>query len=177
MPSPARVEFNSEKGKFDPTMVSYYPPRSDLTTFTSADGSDPPTFAAINDLDAVAAATPFYGSVYNGTWSVPSTLPPGDYALMVEVNKEYDSNGSHLHPDFPDSQHLPGYGTDGNFGQPSVVYQVPIHIDPTAEMPDAKSTSRDRWLRRLDGADGRHQPARRHHLHRTVRDRARGGCS
>ena len=121
-------------------MPSYYPPRSDLTTFTSVDGSDPPTFAAINDLDAVAAATPFYGSAYNGTWSVPSTLPPGDYALMVEVNKEYDSNAAHLHPDFDDS-HLPGYGTDGNFGQPSVVYQVPIHIDPTAETPDAQSTS------------------------------------
>ena len=132
--------FNSEKGRFDPTMPSYYPPRSDLTTFTSVDGSDPPTFAAINDLDAVAAATPFYGSVYNGTWSVPGTLPPGDYALMVEVNKEYDSNAAHLHPDFDDS-HLPGYGTDGNFGQPSVVYQVPIRIDPTAEMPDAQSTS------------------------------------
>ena len=133
--------FNSEKGQFDPTMpLSYYPPRSDLTTFTSNDGSDPPMFAAINDLDAVAAATPAYGSVYNGTWSVPGTLPPGDYALMVEVNKEYDANASHMHPDFDDS-HLPGYGTDGNFGQPSVVYQVPIHIDPTSETTDAQSTS------------------------------------
>jgi hypothetical protein len=36
---------------------------------------------------------------------------------------------------------LPGYGTDGNFGQPSVVYQVPIHIDPTSETTDARSTS------------------------------------
>ncbi len=130
------TKFNSEKGQFDPTMPSYYPPRSDLTTFTSLDGNDPPTFAAINDLDAVAAATPPYGSNYNGTWSVPSTLPPGDYVLMVEVNKEYDSNASHLHPDFDDS-HLPGYGTDGNFGQPSVVYQVPIHIDVTTATNDA----------------------------------------
>ena len=134
------TKFNSEKGQFDPTMPSFYPPRSDLTTFTSLDGSDPPTFAAVNDLDAVAAATPPYGSVYNGTWAVPSTLPPGDYTLMVEVNKEYDSNASHLHPDFDDS-HLPGYGTDGNFGQPSVVYQVPIHIDVTAGTTDAQSTS------------------------------------
>ncbi len=120
--------------------LSYYPPRSDLTTFTSLDGSDPPTFAAINDLDAVAAATPPYGAVYNRTWPVPSTLPPGDYALMVEVNKEYDSNASHLHPDFVDSN-LPDYGTDGNFGQPSVVYQVPIHIDVTSGTTDAQSTS------------------------------------
>jgi len=134
------TKFNSEKGKFDPTTLTYYPPRSDLTTFTSKDGSDPPTFAAINDLDAVAAATPPYGSVYDGTWSVPSTLLPGDYTLMVEVNKEYDSNASHLHPDF-DDPNLPGYGTDGNFGQPSVVYQVPIHIDVTTGMKSAGAVS------------------------------------
>jgi hypothetical protein len=134
------TKFNSEKGRFDPTTLNYYPPRSDLTTFTSLDGSDPPTFAAINDLDAVAAATPAYGSVYNGTWSVPSSLPPGDYTLMVEVNKEFDSNASHMHPDFDDS-HLAGYGTDGNFGQPSVVYQVPVHIDASSGTPDAESTS------------------------------------
>jgi hypothetical protein len=134
-------QFHSEKGKFDPTMPpSYYPPRSDLTTFTSLDGSDPPTFAAINDLDAVAAATPPYGAVYNRTWLVPSTLPPGDYALMLEINKEYDSNASHRHPDFDDS-HLLGWGTDGNFGQPSVVYRVPIHIDVTSNMTEAQSTS------------------------------------
>ncbi len=130
--------FNSEKGKFDPTMLSYYPPRSDLTTFTSLDGTDPPTFAAINDLDAVAAATPPYGGIYSGIWSVPSTLPPGDYFLMVEVNKEYDSNASHLYPAFDDSN-LMGYGTDGNFGQPSVVYQVPLHIDVVAGTKDAEA--------------------------------------
>jgi hypothetical protein len=133
-------QFQSEKGKLDSSMLSYYPPRSDLTTFTSLDGSDPPTFAAINDLDAVAAATPPYGSVYNGTWLVPLTLPPGDYSLMVEVNKEYDSNASNKHPDFVDP-YLTAYGTEGNFGQPSVVYQVPIHIDPTSATTDAQSTS------------------------------------
>ena len=36
--SPAPRKFNSEKGKFDPTTPTYYPPRSDLTTFTSLDG-------------------------------------------------------------------------------------------------------------------------------------------
>jgi hypothetical protein len=59
---------------------------------------------------------------------------------MVEVNKEYDSNASHLHPDF-DDPNLPGYGTDGNFGQPSVVYQVPIHIDVTTGMKNAGAVS------------------------------------
>ncbi len=43
--------FNSEKGTFDPSALSYYPPRSDLTSFTGNDGSAPPTYAAINDLD------------------------------------------------------------------------------------------------------------------------------
>jgi hypothetical protein len=46
------------------------------------------------------------------------------------VNKEYDTNASHLHPQF-DDPNLGGYGTDGNFGQPSVVYEVPLHIDLT----------------------------------------------
>ena len=70
-PSP----FHSEKGKFDPTTVSYYPPRSDLTSFGMNDTADPPTYAAINDLDTVAAATPAYGTTYSGTWSVPETFP------------------------------------------------------------------------------------------------------
>jgi len=134
------TSFNSEKGVLDATTVSYYPPRSDLTTFTSLDTADPPTYATINDLDAVAAATPLYGTIYHGTWSVPGTLPPGDYTLMVEVNKEFDTNASHTHPDYDDS-HLPGYGTDGNFGQPSVVYAVPLHIDVTAASKDAEAAS------------------------------------
>jgi hypothetical protein len=146
--------FNSEKGKFDPTMpVSYYPPRSDLTTFTSLDGSDPPTFAALNDLDAVAAATPPYGAVYSKTWPVPSTLPPGDYTLMVEVNKEYDSNASNMHPDFVDPN-LRTYGTEGNFGQPSVVYQVPIHIDVSSGTTDAQATSQIAGYGDWTGATG-----------------------
>ena len=56
--SPARASSTARRAGSIPTMPSYYPPRSDLTTFTSIDGSDPPTFAAVNDLDAVAAATP-----------------------------------------------------------------------------------------------------------------------
>jgi hypothetical protein len=132
--------FHSEKGKFDPTTASYYPPRSDLTSFDPKDGPDPPTYAAINDLDAVAAATPAYGATNNGTWPVPGDLPPGDYALMVEVNKEYDINDSNMHPDYVDTS-LSTYGTEGNFGQPSVVYEVPIHIDITTAATDAEAAS------------------------------------
>ena len=54
------------------------------------------------------------------TWHVPPTLPAGDYAVVVEVNKEYDGNDSHQHPAYQD-ENLPTYGVDGNFGQPSVL--------------------------------------------------------
>ncbi len=122
--------FHSEKGKLDATTPSYYPPRSDLTSFTSIDTADPPTYTTLNDLDAVAAATPAYGAPVQRVITIPADVPPGDYTLMLEVNKEYDTNASNQHPDYPDP-HLMGYGTEGNFGQPSVVYQVSLHIDET----------------------------------------------
>ncbi len=86
------------------------------------------SYATLNDLDAVAAATPPYGAPYTGTWTIPTTLPAGDYALLVEVNKEFDNNAAHTHPSYTDPQ-LSGYGLTNNFGQPSVVYRVPIQID------------------------------------------------
>jgi hypothetical protein len=149
------TKFNSAKGKFDSTVKSYYPPRKDLTTFINQDCDavggvllPPPsqdctymsqiypvsseTYAAINDLDlppdVVSAATPAYGSPYSALWYVPVDFPAGDYAVMVEINKEFDNNASHMHPSFEDPR-LVGYGEKNNFGQPSVVYRVPIHIE------------------------------------------------
>ena len=145
--------FHSEKGKFDPTTVSYYPPRSDLTSFASNDTGDPPTYAGINDLDTVAAATPAYGSTYSGTWPVPGDLPPGDYTLMVEVNKEFDTNAAHDHPDFVD-QNLASYGTEHNFGQPSVVYEVPLHVDTTTAEMSAAAVSQITGYGDWSGATG-----------------------
>lgn len=151
--------FHSEKGKFDPTTKSYYPPRGDLTTFTAVDGTDPPTYAAINDLDAVAAATPLYGSPYSGSWTVPSDLAPGDYAVVVEVNKEYDSNASNMHPDYVDPNLSdPLYGIEGNFGQPSVIYQVPIHIDLAAATPAQAAVSQIAGYGDWSGATGTINP-------------------
>ena len=167
------TKFNSEKGKFDPTTKSYYPPRNDLTTFIAANGAgcdqappvlpavdpcDPRRFMAINDLDAVATATPPYGQVYSGMWYIPNGFPTGDYVVRVEVNKEYDNNAAYARPACPsdsctfdaiggctacslpgidcsgggcvvEDSNLGGYGQPGNFGQPSVVYEVPIHIE------------------------------------------------
>ena len=164
--SPARAQFNSEKGKFDPTTPSYYPPRSDLTSFASNDGSDPPTFAAINDLDAVAAATPAYGAVYNGTWSVPRDAA----ARRLRADGRGEQGVRHQRlahcTRTSTTANLPGYGTERNFGQPSVVYQVPIHIDVTTADDGRAGGLADRRLRRLDGRDRRRQSARRHHLDR-----------
>lgn len=161
MPSEVNVDaitcptrFTSVKGKLDKadaSTKSYYPPRNDLTTFGSGDcdavGGTLPgctvsamTYAALNDLDAVAAATPAYGAPYTGTWTIPAVLPAGDYALYVEVNKEFDTNTSHSHPSYEDPQ-LNGYGITGNFGQPSVVYRVPIHIDSAAGLPASAAVS------------------------------------
>ncbi len=146
------AQFNSSKGHFDMALPrSYYPPRSDLgsnpANFISKDcdivldtlpgctvdsekyATDP---TVGNDLDAVAQATPPYGAPYSGTWAIPPALAAGDYAVWVEINKEFDSNSSHnqtTHPAVFDNQGLSSYGMAGNFGQPSVVYRAPIRLD------------------------------------------------
>ena len=149
-PSPV---FNSSKGRFDTTLPkSYYPPRNDLSSdplgFISRDcdalGGSPgcalsaASYAGMNDLDAVAAATPPYGQVYSGTWNIPAALPAGDYLVFVEVNKEFDRNTYHSYPSAQDAG-LAGYGLSGNFGQPSVVYRVPIHIEGDSPNTAAQS--------------------------------------
>ncbi len=141
--------FNSAKGKLESTTKVYYPPRNDLTMFTNTDCDNvggtlstchvsAATYAALNDLDAVAAATPPYGQPYSRTWHIPPTLPAGDYVIAVEVNKEYDTNAAHSVVAFQDPA-LTSYGIDGNFGQPSVLYRVPIHLGGSA--PVAATTS------------------------------------
>jgi fibronectin type III domain protein len=158
------TRFNSAKGKLDPAVKSYYPPRNDLTTFASADcdvpGTSLPgcsvsatTYSALNDLDAVAAATPPYGVPYTGAWTIPTTLAAGDYTLLVEVNKEFDTNPSHRYAAYEDSQ-LMGYGLVGNFGQPSVVYRVPIHVDLAAAAQPKAVASEIAGYSRWTGEDG-----------------------
>jgi hypothetical protein len=147
--------FNSSKGHFDMTLPpSYYPPRNDLgssaSNFISRDCDivgdsitgctvDSETYMGVNGLDAVAQATPVYGTPYSATWEIPAALAAGDYAVMVEVNKEFDSNTFHNgtnHPSVEDAG-LASYGLSGNFGQPSVVYRVPIHLDGTVNVSAA----------------------------------------
>jgi hypothetical protein len=176
--------FNSSKGAFatmasqTPSLALYYPPRRDLgTAFMAIDSDcavdgttiaggctvDALTYATLdtvkNDysLDAVAAATPPYGGPFAGSWTIPNALVAGDYAVMVEVNKEFDSNPYHTHPNYDDSR-FPGYGIDGNFGQPSVLYSVPIHIDVGAGAPVQAAASQIVGYGDWDGATGNVHP-------------------
>jgi hypothetical protein len=172
--------FSSSKGAFatatshTPSLQLYYPPRRDLGPgfiatdndcsiegATIADGCtvDALSYATLdtvkNDygLDAVAAATPAYGTPYTASWTVPGELAVGDYVVMVEVNKEFDSNQFHLHPNYDDSR-FPGYGIDGNFGQPSVVYSVPLHIDVVSGRPAQAAVSQIAGYSDWDGSSG-----------------------
>jgi hypothetical protein len=135
--------FNSAKGRFDPSLPkSYYPPRNDLTMFGNNDCDVTPRagamcpdtsakkFAELNDLDAVASATPAYGGSYSNTWAVPADLPDGAYVLAVEVNKEFDNNASHMYEAYRDPA-LPENALVNNIGQPSVVWKVPFELQRT----------------------------------------------
>jgi hypothetical protein len=137
-------QFRSAKGLLDATAPqSYYPPRADLFDFGGAPcmplvqypGScspgDSAQYFVLNDVDTVAAATPPYGAPYTGSWIIPGDLPDGDYALSVEVGKEFDPNAANQHPtevSALDLQYYAGYGQSGNVGQPSVLFQVPFTV-------------------------------------------------
>jgi len=138
--------FHSVKGIFDRTLPhSYYPPRGDLINWGSVcvppvsngqggcDFGDARQFGIINDLDVVATATPAYDQLFTGTWSIPSSLADGDYALFIEVNKEFDDNSFFSHPSFINPNEVANfnaYGQSGNVGQPSILYRLPFQLSP-----------------------------------------------
>jgi hypothetical protein len=123
--------FVGSKGIFQPGRFSLYPPRADLRQLTAFDSADAASFAQLNDLAAISQATPPGGQVVDPPlgWLVPGTLPDGNYVVKVEASLEADFNDANHHPSFDDPHaELAGIGFD-TLGQPSVVYQVPIHID------------------------------------------------
>ncbi len=140
--------FNSAKGKLSKTEPkSYYPPRRDLMNFIPQDCDNQPggptcltsarMYRGLNDIpDAVATATPAYGKAVTGVWYVPPELAEGDYALWVEINKEFDGNAAHMYPAYTDPQ-LSDSGLKNNFGQPSVVYRVPFRLSRTQPFQSA----------------------------------------
>jgi hypothetical protein len=145
---PTKV-FNSAKGRLAAEMAKIpYPPRNDLLGLSSRDCDNPSAvgscaksaerYAAINDLDAVAAATPRFDRVYEGLWTLPASLPAeGEYALFVEVNREFDQNQSHTYPAYEDKMlRQTGFtqlGLGNNIGQPSVVFRVPFRLAEGSE--------------------------------------------
>jgi hypothetical protein len=150
---PTKV-FNSAKGKLVGDMMVPYPPRNDLTVFTSKDcdmvggGTGCPTsasgYAALNDLDAVAAATPAFERVYEGAWQVSGGLADNvDYALVAEVNREFDQNATYRPKAYEDEMltrnGFTQTGLDNNLGQPSVIFRVPFRLDGTTPVGSTAS--------------------------------------
>ena len=141
-------QFRSAKGVIDSTQPqSYYPPRADLFNFggtpciprigypTSCDPGSSAQYFALNDVDVVAAATPPYGTPYTGSWIVPADLVAGDYALAVEVAKEFDTNAADDYPNEVSATDMQFYSADGqhgNVGQPSVLFRVPFTLGGAA---------------------------------------------
>jgi hypothetical protein len=146
--------FIGSKGLYAPGMTSLYPPRADLTSFKDGfDSDDARGFAAANDLAAISGATPPGGRVIDPPllWVAPASLPNGAYVVRVEASLEADFNAQHHHPSFADvSTELDSYGWEP-FGQPSIVYSVPIVVDGGARV----ATS-DTWdgYGAWDGASG-----------------------
>src|SRR5450432_1652932 len=91
--------FRSAKGVFAPDgSTSYYPPRADLLAVLgqpcapevnhrsgSCDDGDSPQFGLLDDVDAVATASPAADVPYAGTWTIPQALASSDYAVLIEV--------------------------------------------------------------------------------------------
>jgi len=62
---------------------------------------------------------------------VPDTLPDGDYALYVEVAKEFDADAANQHDSYINPMEAVGfssYGQEGNIGAPSVLFRVPFSL-------------------------------------------------
>jgi hypothetical protein len=192
--------FRSAKGLFAADgSTSYYPPRGDLLDVLgqpcrplvnrprgSCDPGDSMRFGLIDDVDAVATATPQPDRIYSGTWITSQQPAAASYAVMVEVNKEFDANGVYARPSTEgplDSTYPDTYGQRGNLGQPSVIYRVPVtltmgatastttsagHGDPLGDLgtlfpPDSTlSTEPGSGVGRLAVIDGPSGPGRVH---------------
>jgi hypothetical protein len=131
----------TDKGKPNPNLTSYYPPRNDITTLTPTfDDPGVASYAEMNDLDAVSRATPPGGQPFQVLTALAPTLPDGDYFIMVEVSHELDYNDTYNPNSFPPPAGI-SFGTYGDpyRGQPSLVWKVPITL-AAGEGPKSFST-------------------------------------
>jgi len=120
--------------------TSLYPPRADLVRDEPYDSPSVDMYAALNPFDAVAQATPVGGTPAQITWSIPSSLPDGDYVLFVEVGQAFDYNATYNPTSYPAPMGLPygGYGKPYR-GQPSIVYSAPFALGATDSSGQAAS--------------------------------------
>lgn len=130
----------TDKGTFAATnLKSKYPPREDVTR-SAPDAASVAMFDELNPFDAVSQATPAGGAPYKISWSIPETLPAGNYVLFIETSKEFDHNAVYSKEKYPAPANLPWaeYGLPFR-GQPAVVYRVPFTIaDATVEASAAQ---------------------------------------
>jgi hypothetical protein len=136
MTCPSPAVFQTDKGRFDPGATSPYPPRNDLLEFEeSADSPDARSFAELNDLDAVTAATPpgNQPAHVTATISAETVADRGPLTVWLEVNLEHDENNSYDYDRETDhlvDPRLASYGVE-YLGQPSVAYK--LAFDPRDE--------------------------------------------
>ncbi len=152
MTCPSPAVFKTDKGKFHPTDTSPYPPRNDLLEFhADLDSPDAPTFAALNDLDAVTAATPPGETPEYVLAAVPAAAK-APLRAYIEVSLEHDENASYDYD--RDADHvvdprLESYGVE-YLGQPSVVYAVTVDPAKQGFVGTSKYAGYGDW----DGATG-----------------------
>ncbi|MCY1059652.1 CFI-box-CTERM domain-containing protein [Nannocystis sp. SCPEA4] len=136
MTCPSPKVFNSDKGQFDPEgAISWYPPRNDIVEFDAQkDAEEIKTYATLNDLDAVTAATPAGELPAFATVLVPpEAMAAAPLTAYIEISRENDENAAFTfdrendHYVDPD---LAAFGIE-YLGQPSVVYAVPF--DPRSK--------------------------------------------
>lgn len=123
----------TDKGKFDTTRSSLYPPREDIAQVEGIDDLAVSMFDQMNPLDMVSGATPAADLPYSVTWPIPADLPAGNYVLWLEVSKEFDHNATYNPTTYPEPTGIPWaeYGEPYR-GQPSVLYTVPFTLGTEA---------------------------------------------
>ncbi|MBP8807427.1 MAG: hypothetical protein KBG48_17550 [Kofleriaceae bacterium] len=122
----------TDKGMFDPTVKSKYPPREDITRVPGLDHEAVAMFDDLNPFDSVSQATPPGNAPHSFSWPMPRDLPPGDYVVHVEVAKEFDHNLTYSEERYPAPNVFYGdYGLPYR-GQPSVLYRLPVRIGTAA---------------------------------------------
>ncbi len=134
MTCPSPNVFRTDKGQYDGANTTVYPPRNDILELSDNDAPEVADFAAINDLDAITAATPTGDQPeYINALIAPEVVAKGPLTAWIEVSLEHDENAAYSfdreNDHFVDPM-LSSYGVE-YLGQPSVVYK--LEFDPRDE--------------------------------------------